>query len=120
MLHISDQNRKQLAYMLSCTTLELQGTPWLDETWGSQDIVSPTHRTDELYISTHYSGKCNALSSLEALVIGNRISAICNERIFRPRVLLIEVLTGKPRLGLNGSDPWTVEARYIFGMKIYP
>jgi hypothetical protein len=106
---------------MAMLVLQLHGTPWLDSSFHTKDLVFHTEKTMEAaslleptFISRSFSR--NHLSSPESIIsIGRQISR--NTLVFALGVMLLELSYGKPliacalpnELGVNGEELSTTE-----------
>jgi hypothetical protein len=113
--------RQALALQMAMIVLQLHGTPWLDSTFHTEDLVFHTEKAVDVaslleppFISRSFT--CNSLSPPESIMsIGRQISR--NTLVFALGVMLLELSYGKPliacalpdELGANGEELSTTE-----------
>lgn len=90
---ITRMEQLQLAAILASTLLQLQTTPWLNQSWGKEDIEF-LHPEDRPLASRAYVSAIFSTSNIETP--GNH-PIIRNKAIFALGIILIELSEGKPR-----------------------
>ena len=99
---LTKKNRLQLAVTLASTALQLQTTPWLDQTWNRRDILFHDGLIESPHVSKTFSKEqVEPNTSIRSV---NPWTPIRNTSIFGLGVLLLELSFGKPLESFKKDD----------------